>query len=80
MDEDELHSSWHLIGPDGTRLPKGPAAMALLGHLRPARRLARVLRALKLQWLVTAANSFFYVIRKKAGRFVPDVSPTRRWP
>jgi predicted DCC family thiol-disulfide oxidoreductase YuxK len=80
MDEDQLHSSWHLIEPDGTRLRKGPAAMALLDHLRPTRRVARALRALRLQWLVTAANSFFYVIRKKAGRFVPDVPTTRRWP
>jgi hypothetical protein len=65
IDEDDLRSSWHLIKPDGTRLKKGPAATALLEQLRYARWLARWIGPLRLLWLVTAGNVFFYLTRKK---------------
>jgi predicted DCC family thiol-disulfide oxidoreductase YuxK len=80
IDEDDLRSSWHLIKPDGTRLKKGPAATALLEQLRCTRWLARWVGVLRLQWLVTAGNAFLYLIRKKVGRFTPDVPKVRRWP
>lgn len=80
IEERELKSSWHLIQPDGTRLKKGAAALALLEQLRRTRGLAHWIRVSRLHWLVAAGNTFLHLIRKKAGRFVPNVPEIRRWP
>jgi hypothetical protein len=75
-----MDASWHLVEPTGVRLQKKPAAMALLEYLDRSRYLGRLLRALRLGWLVALGNEFFNLIRVQAGRFVPDVERTIRWP
>jgi len=80
MTEDEIEASWQWMDPDGTRLMKTPAAMRLLESLGWSRPIARLLSIAGLQWLVGIANAFFNSIRGPAGRFVPDVDRTIRWP
>lgn len=80
LTEDEMDESWHLVQPNGTRLQKKPAAMALLEYLHATRALGRLFRTLRLGWVVALGNEFFNLIRVKAGRCVPDVPRTVRWP
>lgn len=75
-----MDASWQLIQPNGVRLQKKPAAIALLEQLDRTWFMGRVARVLRLGWLVALGNEFFNLIRVKAGRFVPDVTRTVRWP
>lgn len=75
-----MDTSWQLIEPDGVRLQKKPAVMSLLEHLDRTRHIGRAVRFLRLGWLVALGNEFFNLIRVKAGRIVPDVARTVRWP
>lgn len=80
MSEEEMDESWQWIDPDGTRLMKTPAAIALLETLCFTRPVARAIRFARLSWLVGLGNGFFSRIRTRAGKLVPDVEPIVRWP
>jgi hypothetical protein len=78
--EAEVQASWQLIEPTGVRLMHGPAAIRVLEHIAATRWLGRVLRTLRLTWLLTAFNRLLSRIRKPLGRFFPDPRLPRRWP
>jgi hypothetical protein len=78
--EHEVQESWQLIEPTGVRMMHGPAGIRLLEHLTATRWLARILRTLRLTWLVTRVNRTLSLIRKPLGRFFPDPRVPRRWP
>ncbi len=68
-------SSWHLIGPDGTRRSAGAAAPPLLRQLQGGRFPAQLLAAAPdlteraYQWVVRHRSNF--------GKLVPDASKRR---
>jgi predicted DCC family thiol-disulfide oxidoreductase YuxK len=80
LTEEELQSSWHLIEPDGTRMTKGDAGVALLEHLDATRRLGRALRTLHLVWLVGAIDALVSRLRPRASGLVADEPGPRRLP
>ncbi len=72
--EHEVQASWQLIEPTGVRMMHGPAGIRLLEHIPATRRLAWILRTLRLTPFVTLVNQFLSRIRKPLGRFFPEPS------
>lgn len=80
LSEDEMDASWQWIESDGTRRMKTPAAIRLIETLPALRWMGPGIHTLRLYWLVGLVNGFFNLIRVKAGKVVPDVQRTVRWP
>lgn len=59
---------------------KMPAAMALLEHVAATRRVARVIRALRLRWLVAFGNWILDKLRSHLAHFVKKAPGPRVWP
>jgi hypothetical protein len=78
--DDELHGSWHLIEPDGTRRSGDEAALPLLEHLAVTRPVGSALRRAGLGRVPGAAYRVIRANRGRLGRLVPDVEATRRPP
>ncbi len=80
LTEDEVKDSWRIIEPDGRRLVKGEAAIALLEHLDATRWLGRLLRALRLTRLVAAVDWAISELRPYLSNLVKKGPPFRRPP
>ncbi len=78
LTEDEVKESWRIIEPDGTRLVKGEAGIALLEHLDVTRWLGRLLRALRLTPLVGAVDWVISKLRPWLSHLVKKGPPFRR--
>jgi hypothetical protein len=77
---EDVKESWQLIEPTGVRMMHGPAGVRLLEYLPGTRWLGRILRTLRLTFLVTATNRMLGRIRKPLGRFFPNPRVPHRWP
>ena len=80
MTENEVEHSWRLIEPDGRRLTKGEAGIALLEHLDATRWLGRALRVLKLTPVVGVLDWVVSNMRPYLSRLVKEGPPFRRPP
>ncbi len=78
--EDVREESWHLFTPDGRHLTKGPAGVALLESTDRFRPLARVIRTLRLTWLVGALYWVVSKARPQMSRFMSGGPGPRRFP
>lgn len=80
LTEAELKESWRLLEPGGAALTHGQAGIALLECIDATRGLGRVLRALRLGWLVGAIDRGIKLARPVLSYVVPKVPPTKRPP
>lgn len=78
--EDVREESWHLFTPEGEHLTKGRAGVALFERIDSLRGLARVIRALRLTWLVGALYWVLSKARPQLSRFMSGAPGPRRFP
>ncbi len=78
--EEVREESWHLFKPDGEHLTKGPAGVALFESMDRTRGLARVIRALRLTWLVGVLYWVVSKLRPQMSRFMSGRPGPRRFP
>jgi len=72
--------SWHLVDSDGTRTSSGDATLALMDILPATQRTARIIRHLRLAWVVRLAYRLVARMRRALSRWVKDTPPLRRFP
>ncbi len=80
LTEGEVEGSWRLVEPDGRRLTKGEAGIALLEHIDATRWLGRLLGMLHLTRVVGAIDWVISKLRPTLSRFVDKGPPFRRPP
>lgn len=78
--DEERDESWHLFLPDGAHLIKGAASVGVLEHLPGMAWPARILRALRLVWLIDALYWIVSNSRARLSRFMSGAPGPRRYP
>jgi hypothetical protein len=70
--DSEVKASWQLVEPTGVRLMHGPEGVRLLEYLPATRRLAWILRTLRLTPFVTAVNRVHGADQEAARPILPE--------
>ena len=80
LPEEERFETWHLVERDGTLVSGGAGGIAVLGHLRLTRPLARLFRSLRMTGPLDGLYARVSRSRARLGRFVPNKPGPRRFP
>ncbi len=73
-------TTWHLIRFDGETVARGAAGVELLESLECARAVGRLLRTLRLSWLIGLVYWAVSTNRRRLGLLVSDRAGPRRFP